>query len=62
MMNLFCMISCLCFYDFEVVFESNKVVITVQGVFIGKGYIRNDLFKLSLICLSLLIKYIIVLV
>jgi len=32
---------------YKVVFESNRVVITRHGVFIGKGYICNGLFKLS---------------
>ena len=33
---------------YKVVFESNRVVITRHGVFIGKGYICDGLFKLSL--------------
>ena len=37
---------------YKVVFESNRVVITKHGVFIGKGYICDGLFKLSLIPFS----------
>ena len=32
---------------YKVAFESNRVVITKHGVFIGKGYICDGLFKLS---------------
>jgi len=37
---------------YKVVFESNRVVITKHGVFIGKGYICDGLFKLSLMPFS----------
>ena len=33
------------------IFESNRIVITRCGVFIGKGYICDGLFKLSLMSL-----------
>jgi len=38
---------------YKVVFESNRVVVMRHGVFIGKGYICDGLFKLSLMSLSI---------
>ena len=38
---------------YKVVFESNRVVIMRHGVFIGKDYICDGLFKLSLMSLSI---------
>jgi len=39
---------------YKLVFESNKVVITLRGSFVGKGYVERGLFRLSLMfpCLS----------
>ncbi|KAI3735559.1 hypothetical protein L6452_15065 [Arctium lappa] len=34
---------------FKVVFESNKFVITKGGVYVGKGYLDEGLFKLSIV-------------
>lgn len=34
---------------FRAVFEANKVVITKNGMYVGKGYLNNDLFKLNVI-------------
>ncbi|WVZ50723.1 hypothetical protein U9M48_001951 [Paspalum notatum var. saurae] len=33
---------------FKVVLESNKIVVSRHGLFIGKGYVSGDLFRLSL--------------
>jgi hypothetical protein len=40
-------ISLLCQDGYKFVFESNKVVMSKYGNFIGKGYIRKGLFRLS---------------
>ena len=40
--------SLLCKEGFKLVFESNKVVISKYGQFIGKGYECGGLFRLSL--------------
>lgn len=34
---------------FRAVFEANKVVLTKNGMYVGKGYLNNDLFKLNVI-------------
>jgi len=39
--------SLLVRHGFKVVLESNKVVITKNGSFIGKGYLVNGLFSLN---------------
>lgn len=41
--------SLLVMNGFCVVFEANKVVITKNIMYIGKGYLNNDLFKLNVI-------------
>ena len=40
--------SLLCRDGFKLVFESNKVVISKCGQFVGKGYVCGGLFRLSL--------------
>jgi len=40
--------SLLCREGFKLVFESNKVVVTKYGLFVGKGYECGGLFRLSL--------------
>jgi hypothetical protein len=40
-------VSLLCRDGYKLVFESNKVVISKFGNFIGKGYISGRLFRLS---------------
>lgn len=40
-------VSLLVQHGFKVVFESNKVVITKNGNFISKGYLRDGLFSLN---------------
>ena len=40
--------SLLCRDGFKVVLESNKVVVSKHGQFIGKGYECGDLFRFSL--------------
>ena len=40
--------SLLCRDGFKLVFESNKVVISKFGTFVGKGYDCGGLFRLSL--------------
>ena len=40
--------SLLCREGFKLVFESNKVVFTKYGLFVGKGYECGGLFRLSL--------------
>jgi hypothetical protein len=40
--------SLLCRYGFKVVLESNKVVVSKHGKFIGKGYECGGLFRFSL--------------
>jgi hypothetical protein len=40
--------SLLCRYDFKLVFESNKYVMSKYGNFVGKCYESKDLFRLSL--------------
>ena len=40
--------SHLCRDGFKLVFESNKVVISKYGQFVGKGYESGGLFRLSL--------------
>jgi hypothetical protein len=42
--------SLLCRDGFKLVFESNKVVISKYGQFVGKGYKCGGLFRLSLSC------------
>jgi hypothetical protein len=41
--------SLLCRDGFKLVFESNKCVVSKFGTFIGKGYERGGLFRLSLV-------------
>jgi len=45
--------SLLVQHGYKVVFESNRVVITRHSVFVGKDYICDGLFKLSLMPLSI---------
>ncbi|KZV25134.1 hypothetical protein F511_42831 [Dorcoceras hygrometricum] len=33
--------------DFRLVFESNKFILSKNGVFIGKGYLEDNLFKMN---------------
>src|SRR3954467_3670306 len=40
--------SLLCREGFKLVFESNKVVVTKYGLFVGKGYECGGLFRFSL--------------
>jgi hypothetical protein len=40
-------VSLLCRDGYKLVFESNKVVMSKFGNFIGKGYISRGLFRLS---------------
>ena len=40
--------SLLCREGFKLVFESNKLVVTKYGLFVGKGYECGGLFRLSL--------------
>ena len=40
--------SLLCREGFKLVFESNKVVVTKYGLFVGKGYECEGLFRFSL--------------
>jgi hypothetical protein len=40
-------VSLLCQDGYKLVFESNKVVMSKFGNFIGKGYISRGLFRLS---------------
>ena len=40
--------SHLCRDDYKLVFESNKVVVSKCGQFLGKGYESGGLFRLSL--------------
>ena len=40
--------SLLCKEGFKLVFESNKVVVSQYGLFVGKGYDCGGLFRLSL--------------
>ena len=37
----------LCKKDFKLVFESNKVVLTKSGMYVGKRYLSDGLFKLN---------------
>ena len=41
-------VNLLCKKGFKVVLESDKVVITKNGVFVGKGYTCNGMFKFSI--------------
>ena len=41
--------SCLVQQSYKVVLESNRVVITLNDVFIGKGYVIDGLFKLNVV-------------
>ena len=34
-------------HGFRMVFEANKVVVSKSGMFVGKGYVSNGLFKLN---------------
>ncbi|KAD7117956.1 hypothetical protein E3N88_05224 [Mikania micrantha] len=36
-------------HGFRLVFESNKFVLTKRGMFVGKGYAQNGMFKLNVI-------------
>jgi hypothetical protein len=40
-------VSLLCQDDYKLVFELNKVVISIFGKFVGKGYVSGRLFLLS---------------
>ena len=40
--------SLLCREGFKLVFESNKLVVTKYGLFVGKGYESGWMFRLSL--------------
>ena len=40
--------SLLCREGFKLVFESNKLVVTKYGLFVGKGYECGGMFRLSL--------------
>ena len=33
---------------FKLVFESDKFVLTKNGMYVGKGYISNGLFKINI--------------
>ncbi|CAL1356033.1 unnamed protein product [Linum trigynum] len=44
--------SLLAKHGFKVVFVSDKVVISKNDVYIGKGYLNNDLFKLNVITVN----------
>lgn len=44
--------SLLVKHGFRLVFESNKVVLTKNGHFIGKGYLDENLFKLNVMAIS----------
>ena len=33
---------------FKLVFESNKFILTKSGIYVGKGYMSNELFKLNI--------------
>ena len=35
-------------HGFRMVFESDKVILSKSGMFVGKGYVCNGLFKLML--------------
>ena len=41
--------SLLCREGFKLVFESNKLVVTKYGLFVGKGYESGGMFHLSLV-------------
>ena len=34
-------------HGFKMVFEADKVVVSKSGMFVGKGYVFNGLFKLN---------------
>ena len=34
--------------DFKLVIESDKFVLTKNGVYVGKGYMSNGLFKINI--------------
>jgi hypothetical protein len=33
---------------FKIVFESDKIIVTKSGMFVGKGYSYDDMFKFSI--------------
>jgi hypothetical protein len=33
---------------FKIVFESDKIIVTKSGMFVGKGYSCDDMFKFSI--------------
>ena len=35
-------------HGFRMVFEADKVVVSKSGIFVGKGYVSNGLFKLNI--------------
>ena len=36
-------------HGFKMVFEADKVVVSKSGMFVGKGYVSNGLFKLNVV-------------
>ena len=39
-------------HGFRMVFEANKVVVSKSGMFVGKGYVSNGLFKLNVMTIK----------
>ena len=48
--------SLLSKHDFRIVFESDKVVLTKAGMYVGKGYMSDGLFKLNVMTIIPRIK------
>ena len=44
-------------FGFRLVYEANKVVISNGGVFVGKGYVCNGMFKLSINNINNVVAY-----
>ena len=35
-------------YGFKLVFESDQIIVTKGGVFVGKGYVVNDMLRINI--------------
>ncbi|KZV14337.1 hypothetical protein F511_43656 [Dorcoceras hygrometricum] len=44
--------SCLNKHGFRIVFESDKVVVSKNGMYVGRGYVSDSLFKLNVMAIK----------
>ena len=44
--------SLLCTHGFKMVIESQKVILSKNGIFVGKGYVKDSMFKMNVIAIK----------